>query len=99
MSARMPEASELRIENLTYPRGAGQSHETILFDACWSEKGEARNGGFVVRIKPGRFTVYPDDLFEEQYRLMKVLSDGGYVKVAPPPLVELDPAIVGSPVF
>src|SRR5262245_9869662 len=93
MSARMPEASQLRIENLNYPRGAGQSHETILFDARWSERGEAKTKGFVVRIKPGRFTVFVDTLFEQQFGVMKVLSDGGYVKVARPLWLERDPAV------
>ena len=99
MARQMAGASELRIDNLTYPRGAGQSHETILFDAQWKEGGAQRTQGCVVRIKPGRFTVYPDDLFEEQYRLMKVLSDRDYVKVARPLWFEPDAAVLGAPFF
>src|SRR2546422_7026445 len=99
MSARMPEASDLRIENLTYPRGAGQSHETILFDARWRENGEEKTKGFVVRIKPGRFTVFVDTLFEQQFGVMKVLSDGGYVRVAKPLWLESDPTVLGKPFF
>jgi aminoglycoside phosphotransferase (APT) family kinase protein len=99
MSGRMPEASELRIENLNYPRGAGQSHETILFDARWSEKGEEKTKGLVVRIKPGSFTVFVDTLFEQQFGVMKVLSDGGYVRVAKPLWLESDPAVLGKPFF
>jgi aminoglycoside phosphotransferase (APT) family kinase protein len=99
MSARMPEALDLRIENLNYPRGAGQSHETILFDARWNERGEEKTKGFVVRIKPGRFTVFVDTLFEQQFGVMKVLSDGGYVRVARPLWLESDPAVLGKPFF
>ena len=37
MQGRLSDASDVRIDNLTYPRGAGQSHETILFDAHWND--------------------------------------------------------------
>jgi len=96
---QLPGASNLAIDNLSYPRGAGQSHETILFDAHWTEGGAARSQGCVVRIKPGNFTVFPDNLFEEQYRVMKVMSDGGYVPVARPLWFEEDPDILGKPFF
>jgi len=99
MTRQMPGASDLRIDNLTYPRGAGQSHETILFDARWREDGAERTQGCVVRIKPQSFTVYPDNLFDEQYQLMKLLSDRGYVTVARPLWFEADPAVLGAPFF
>jgi hypothetical protein len=35
LAERLGDVSELRLSNLAYPRGAGQSHETILFDAGW----------------------------------------------------------------
>ena len=88
-------ARDLTVTDLAYPRGAGQSHETILFSATW-------NGGEfegVVRIKPGGFTVFPDTLFEEQYRVMKVLHDSGLVRVAEPLWLESDPAVLGRPFF
>src|SRR5690606_25206979 len=90
-------ATDLRITDLDYPKGAGQSHETILFDAHWSEGGQARSQGCVVRIKPARFTVFPDTLFEEQYHVMKVLHEGGYVRVARPLWLEEDPSLLGQP--
>lgn len=92
---RMPAAEDLRIANLTYPRGAGQSHETILFDI------EHRGGvqGCVVRIKPASFTVFPDTLFEQQYRVMQTLGARGNVKIANILWVEEDPALLGQPFF
>ena len=99
MAAKMPEARDLSVVNLDYPRGAGQSHETILFDAEWTEGGQPRSQGCVVRIKPSRFTVFPDNLFDEQYQVMKVLSDGGLVKVARPLWFEVDPGVIGAPFF
>lgn len=95
----MPAASGMRVDNLAYPRGAGQSHETILFDAHWDEGGQSRSQGFVVRIKPSDFTVFVDTLFEEQYQVMRVLHDGGYVKVAKPLWFEEDCSILGNSFF
>lgn len=83
------------LSDLSYPRGAGQSHETILFTARW-------NGGSlegVVRIKPGGFTVFPDDLFEEQYHVMKVLHAAGRVRIAEPLWLEQDAGVLGRPFF
>ena len=99
LSEKLPGSSDVRIDNLTYPRGAGQSHETILFDAHWTEGGQRREQGCVVRIRPSDFTVFVDTLFEEQYRVMKVLSDGDYVKVARPLFFEEDPTLLGQPFF
>jgi len=99
MQGRLSDASDVRIDNLTYPRGAGQSHETILFDAHWTEAGEAKSQGCVVRIKPSEFTVFVDTLFEEQYKVMQVLHEGSYVKVAKPLWFEEDSSILGNPFF
>jgi aminoglycoside phosphotransferase (APT) family kinase protein len=99
MAARMPQASGLTLTEFSYPRGAGQSHETILFDAHWTEGAAERAQGYVVRIKPSEFTVFPDNLFEEQYRVMKVMHDGGHLRVARPLWLEEDASVLGAPFF
>ncbi len=99
LGKRLDVDGPIAVTNLSYPRGAGQSHETILFDAAWHTGGTAQQQGMVVRIKPGRFTVFPDTLFEEQYRLMKIAADGGYVRVAKPLWFEADGAALGRPFF
>ena len=95
----MPDAKDVRVVDLDYPRGAGQSHETILMDAEWTEAGEKRRQGLVLRIKPSSFTIYPDDLFHEQFQIMHVLHDAGTVPVARPLWFEADPALLGNPFF
>ena len=49
LSTQIPGATGVVIDNLAYPRGAGQSHETVLFDARWSEaplwEEQLRRGG------------------------------------------------------
>ncbi len=99
LSAKMPDATDLRIDNLDYPRGAGMSHETILFDAHWSEDGQAVERGMVVRIKPGHHTVFPDSLFEEQFNVMKLMHQDGRVRVAEVLWLENDLAVLGKPFF
>ncbi|MFK4872298.1 phosphotransferase family protein [Novosphingobium sp. ZW T3_23] len=106
LARRLPEAEGLEIRDLSYPRGAGQSHETILFEALWREGNVPRRKGCVLRIKPQGFTVYPDDLFEQQYRIMKVLAERGdaspddeAVRVARPLWFEEDANVLGSPFF
>ena len=99
MHRRMADADQLRLTNFAYPFGAGRSHETILFDATWKEGGEDRGQGFVVRIKPSAHTYYPDDLFDEQIRVMQVLNRQGRVKVARIFWHEPDAAVLGQPFF
>ena len=99
LAGKLPGASGMVIDNLDYPRGAGMSHETILFDAHWREAGEAKSQGMVVRIKPEKMTVYPDNLFDEQYELMRVLHQGGLVRVARVLWLEQDAGLLGKPFF
>ncbi len=95
LSGKIAGAKGLVVTDLSYPRGAGQSHETILFTAIW-------NGGSlegVVRIKPGDFTVFPDNLFDEQFQVMQVMHDSGIVRVAEPLWLEQDTSVLGRPFF
>ncbi len=99
LETRLADARDIRVTNLSYPLGAGMSHETILFDAAWREGGADRAQGMVVRIKPVRDTVYPDDLFDQQYRLIQLMHQHGAVRVAQPLWFEPDATILGAPFF
>jgi aminoglycoside phosphotransferase (APT) family kinase protein len=99
LAAVLPAADNVQAGNLSYPKGAGQSHETILFDARWTEASRPREQGLVVRIKPTSFTMFPDDLFDRQYRILETLHRQGNVRVAGVLGFEPDPAILGAPFF
>jgi aminoglycoside phosphotransferase (APT) family kinase protein len=99
LGRRLPDASNIHVSNLSYPLGAGMSHETILFDALWSEQAFEREQGMVVRIKPTRRAVYLDDLFNAQYEVMQVMHEYGKVRVARPLWLEEDASILGAPFF
>lgn len=99
LGMKIRDASDIAVRNLEYPLGAGMSHETILFDASWREGGSEHAQGMVVRIKPMRETVYPDDLFDQQYQLIQLMHEQGEVRVAKPLWFESDAAILGAPFF
>jgi aminoglycoside phosphotransferase (APT) family kinase protein len=99
LQKQMPGAEQVLVENLSYPQGAGRSHETILFDVQWLEDGKPKSRSCVVRIKPGRHTVFPDDLFDQQYRVMCLMRELGQVRVASPLWFEADPSILRAPFF
>lgn len=99
LQGRIAGSKDLRVENLAYPHGAGRSHETILFDARWSADGRPQAQSCVVRIKPMRHTVFPDDLFAQQHRVMQVLHEQGRVRVARPLWFEADATLLGAPFF
>ena len=99
ISEKVLDGAEARLENFSYPFGAGRSHETILFDAVWTEQGKERTQGMVVRIKPTDHLYYPHDLFDEQYQLMRVLHEQGHVRIAKPLAFEASSDLVGAPFF
>jgi aminoglycoside phosphotransferase (APT) family kinase protein len=96
LQTKVPEARDIRIDNLDYPRGAGQSHETILFDAHWHEGGERIDRGCVVRFKPTSFIMFPDDLWEQQIAIMQLFHQDGRIPVAQVYWKEDDPTILGG---
>jgi aminoglycoside phosphotransferase (APT) family kinase protein len=96
---RLGDVSDLRTHGFTYPRGAGLSHETILFDAEWTDAGASRRQGMVLRIKPVDHTVYQVDQFEQQYRIMEALHRADATPVARPLWLETDADILGAPFF
>ncbi|MCB2061192.1 MAG: phosphotransferase family protein [Novosphingobium sp.] len=99
LQGKMPDATGITVGNFSYPRGAGRSHETILFDARWTEVDAPVSMGCVVRIKPTAFKIYPDDLFEQQFRVMQVLHEHSAVRVPRPLWIEHDPGLLGAPFF
>lgn len=99
LARRLPRARDIQVVNLSYPSGAGQSHETILLDASWTEAGQRVERGCVVRIRPTGHTVFPDNLFEEQQQVMRAMHRHGKVQVAEIFWSEEDPSILGAPFF
>jgi aminoglycoside phosphotransferase (APT) family kinase protein len=99
LQARMPQASDVAVHDLSYPVGAGLSNETILFEATWREGGRDRAEGLVLRLKPSGYQVYMEIDFEGQFALQQAIHRTG---VAPVPEVlwfEHDSTLFGAPFF
>ena len=99
LAGKLPGARDLRLSSLTYPRGSGQSHETILFDAHWRQDGRDHTRGLVVRIEPTDFALFVDTVFSEEYALMRLLGRSKRVPVAEVLWFEEDPAVLGARFF
>lgn len=99
LATRLPDAADVRLSGLTYPRGSGQSAETVLFEVHYRAGGAECSQGLVVRIKPTTFRLFRDDLFVEEFQLMRALGEHGAVPVARVRWLEEDPTVLGAPFF
>ncbi len=99
LAPKLTGAKNIKVHDLSYPLGAGMSHETILFEAEWEQAGQTQRQGMVVRIKPTSQQVYLDDMFDQQYAIMDLLHHNKAVPVAEPLWLEPSPDLLGSPFF
>ena len=95
----IPQARDIALDNLSYPSGAGMSHETILFHAHWRQDGRSVIRPLVLRVKPTANMVFPDDLFTSQYRIMKIMHERQWVPIAEPLWLEEREEVIGAPFF
>lgn len=99
IEARRPGSEDVWVSEVGGPAYSGYSHETLLFDARWKDvEGRRREHRFVARVKPSRHTVFPDDAFAAEHRVMSAL---GSTDVPLPKIfgLENDPSFLGSPFF
>src|SRR5439155_24355256 len=86
----------LEVRGFSYPRGAGFSNETILFQARTAAAVE----DLVLRVAPRpEYQMFMDPEFAMQYRLISTLQRGGRVRVPEPLWFEGDTGLLGQPFF
>jgi len=87
----------VRITGMSRP-GGGQSNDTILFDAEWTERGLARRDSFVLRREQIAHHIFraPDVLRE--FRVLEGLASSR-VPVPRVRWAEADPSVIGAPFF
>jgi aminoglycoside phosphotransferase (APT) family kinase protein len=95
----MPEATELRLSELSAPPSTGFSNETLLFDCAWRERGVEQRRGLVARIKATGFQVFPEYDVERQYRILEILGTKTDVPVPRVFGYEADESWLGAPFF
>jgi aminoglycoside phosphotransferase (APT) family kinase protein len=84
----------------TYPRGAGVSNETILFEARWSDAGAERVEELVLRVAPSPdYQLFLDPEFHMQHDLLAALHRDGSVRVPEVLWFEEDGTLLDQPFF
>ncbi len=74
LSSRIPDAADISVSNL-YRIPGGQSRETWSFDAAWSQNGEQRQRGFILRRDPDASVLQTDR--EAEFRVMQAVHGRG----------------------
>jgi len=82
----LPARGDLRVVDVRLPDASGVANETLLCDATWTEAGEQRRGGYVVRVNSPDF-LYKDVDLEIHAKMYRALADEDGIPV---------PAIIGS---
>ncbi|MBG0851935.1 phosphotransferase family protein [Streptomyces spinoverrucosus] len=65
----------VELGSVTVPKEAGFSGEILLFDAEWTEADTLRRQALAVRVAPTGHRVFPEDFWDSQVRLLKLLGD------------------------
>jgi aminoglycoside phosphotransferase (APT) family kinase protein len=101
LASQLPAGAAPQVGELTVPEGTGMSSETLLFEAHWTERGEARGGRYVARMAPEMtdYPVFPSYDLELQHRCLRLVRARSDVPVPDAPWLELDETPLGSPFF
>jgi aminoglycoside phosphotransferase (APT) family kinase protein len=99
LAGKLPDARDLSISPLIGPAFTGFSNETLIFDATWTEAGERRSAGYVIRVKPTVHTIFLESDFDSQYRVIRALAEHSDVPLPPVHWFEDDESVLGAPFF
>lgn len=101
LAGRLPDGADPQVSELSIPATNGMSSETLLFDATWTEGGEARSERCVVRMRPALEAkpVFPTYDLDKQYRIMTLVGERCGIPVPKLLWNEPDEAPLGAPFF
>ncbi len=97
LRGKMPDAGDMKLSELQRS-GAGFTSESFLFDLNWTEEGQSRSAGMVLRCEGAQYPVYPDPKVEKQFRILKQL-EGTDVPVPKVFWFEPDTSLLGTPFY
>ncbi len=87
------------LSELRGPGATGFSNETLMVDATWARDGRTEETGFVVRVAPTGYSLFPDPAFDVQYRVLRALGEHTAIPVPAVRWYEKDPSVLGAPFF
>ncbi len=99
LAEQLPGATDVEVGPIGGPAATGFSNETLLFDASWTQGGDAHTESLVVRVKPVAHTVFLEADFESQYQVLSTLGQRTDVPVPTMRWFEADDAWLGAPFF
>lgn len=103
LAARLTEESGTAVASvsITSPAraGVGQSSDTSLFRARWTERGRSRTADLVLRKQPGYDGIFLRPDAGREFMVIQGLAGHPSVPVPRARWVERDPAVLGAPFF
>ncbi len=94
---RLGDAEDVAVTRLRKPSTSGFSNETLLFDAEWTQAGRRMREPLVARVAPTAYQLFPEPRFEDQHRLLGILSGRTDVPVPSVRWYEPGAALLGAP--
>jgi aminoglycoside phosphotransferase (APT) family kinase protein len=97
LAARLPDATDVRVSDVTVPASSGLSTETVLFRADWTRDGHAHSRGMVARVQPDAPGVFQHYDLAKEAEVMRALAAHTEVPAPEVLFLEEDPAVLGAP--
>lgn len=99
LATQIPGATDVEVGPIGGPASTGFSNESLIFEASWNVDGARHTEGLVVRPEPTQHTVFLEQDFESQYRVLTALGAQTDVPVPPIKWYETDTSVLGSRFF
>jgi aminoglycoside phosphotransferase (APT) family kinase protein len=101
LATQLPAGAEPEVSLSAGSDANGMSSETILADVTWTEDGERRTQGFVVRLAPSAedVPVFASYRLDHQYDALRLVDDLSDVPVPTPRWLEPTGDVLGAPFF
>jgi aminoglycoside phosphotransferase (APT) family kinase protein len=87
--------SPVELSDFRGPGATGFSNETLIVDVTGAEG----TSSYVVRVAPSGHSLFPDAVFDRQYRVLRALAEKTAVPVPNVRWYEQDPSVLGAPFF
>ena len=88
-------ADDVTLSEFRGPGATGFSNETLIVDVT----GSGGTSSYVVRVAPTGFSLFPDAVFDRQYRVLRTLAERTSVPVPAVRWYEQDASVLGAPFF
>jgi aminoglycoside phosphotransferase (APT) family kinase protein len=101
LATQLPVGADPDVHFATASDSNGMSSETVLADVSWTEDGERRTEGFVVRMAPSveDVPVFSSYRLDHQYDAIRLVGELSDVPVPTPRWLEPTGEVLGAPFF